>query len=208
VLTSGPSSTPSPSTIATSSATGAVACPRPSPEGGYPHQAPEIEKVLPASVAGRDLTRWSVRGRCWLELAITSPADIAPFVARFRTPTNPSPANDTDLVYGVAGRSNLSTDPPFFVYGAVRPTDEAELTLVLALLFGGGRFLDIADASDLSRYQEQTIAGKQVYVGTLGMLSQDIHQRGRPFLYQNDQYLFLVITDDDAWAAAAIGQLP
>ena len=58
------------------------------------------------------------------------------------------------------------------------------------------------------RNLQATIAGKQVYVGTADMLAQDTHQRGRPYLYQTDRYVFLVITDDDAWAAGAIGQLP
>ena len=55
---------------------------------------------------------------------------------------------------------------------------------------------------------QKTIAAKQVYVGTLDMLTQDTHQRGRPFLYQNDQYMFVVVTDDDEWAADAIASSP
>jgi hypothetical protein len=184
-----------------------VACPRPS-VGSYPHEAPEIEAVLPATVAGRTLTRWSVRGRCWLELMVKSPADINPFVAQFTTASNPNPVDDAKLVEGVAGRSNLQTDPPLFVYAAVRPADDAEVRLALDLLFGGAGFKDVAAAADLSHYQRETIAGKQVYVGTLDMLGQDIHQRGRPYLYENDQFVFVVVTDDNGWAADAIAQLP
>src|SRR5207249_5384560 len=88
--------------------------------GSYPHQAPEIEAVLPASVARRDLTRWSVRGRCWLELLVKTPGDIDPFVAQFKTPTNPNPVDDARLVYGVAGRADTQADPPYFVFAAVR----------------------------------------------------------------------------------------
>ena len=40
------------------------------------------------------------------------------------------------------------------------------------------------------------------------MLVQDEHQHGRPYLYQTDAYMFLLITDDDSWATDAIGQLP
>ena len=141
-------------------------------------------------------------------MLVTNPADIDPFVARYITPSNPHPIDDTTLVYGVAGRSDLTTDPPYFVYVAVRPQDDAEVALVLALLFGGAGFKDIAAAADLNTYQQKTIGGKQVYVGTLDMLGQDAHQRGRPFLYQNDQYLLLVIAGDDAWAADALNQLP
>ena len=175
--------------------------------GVFPHQAPEIEAILPASVAGRPLTRWSVRGRCWLEQVFSNQAAIDPFVAQFKTSANPNPIDDTNLVYGIAGRS-IETDPPFFVYAAVRPANNDEIGLVLALLFGGAGFHDIAGATDLSHYKAQTIAGKQVDVGTADMLTQDTHQRGRPYLYQTDQYMFLLITDQDAWAADAIGQLP
>jgi hypothetical protein len=111
-------------------------------------------------------------------------------------------------VYGVAGRSDTKSDPPFFVFAAVRPANDDEVQLALLLLFGGARFHDVALASLLAYYKSETIGGKQVYVGTPDMLDQDTHQRGRPFLYQNDQYMFLVITDDDAWAADAIAQLP
>ena len=140
--------------------------------------------------------------------AVSDPASIDPFVAQFKTSSNPNPIDDTNLVYGVAGRSDTKTDPPYFVYAAARPANNDEIDLVLYLLFGGARFHDIAAASDLTHYQAQTIAGKQVYVGTADMLAQDTHQRGRPYLYQSDQYVFLVITNDDAWAAGAIDQLP
>ena len=40
------------------------------------------------------------------------------------------------------------------------------------------------------------------------MVDQDVHQRGRPYFYETEDYLFLVLTDDDAWATDAIGQLP
>ena len=167
-----------------------------------------MEAVLPATVGGRALTRWSVRGRCWLELLITNPADIEPFLAQFRTASNPEPVSETGLVYGVAGRSDLSSDPPFFVYAAVRPTNDSEVALALALLFGGAGYKDVAAAADLNHYEPKTIAGKQVYVGTLDMLEQDTHQRGRPYLYQTNDYMFVVITDQDSWAADSLGQLP
>jgi hypothetical protein len=185
----------------------AVACPAPA-SGTSPHQAPEVEGILPSIVAGRPLTRWSVRGRCWLEEVVDTPAHIAEVVAEFTTSSNPDPIDDTNLVYGVAGRSDTKTDPPYFVYTAVRPPNNDEIAFVLFLLFGGAKFHDIEAATDLTHYRAQTIAGKQVYVGTADMLAQDTHQRGRPYLYQTDRYVFLVITDDDAWAAGAIGQLP
>jgi len=172
------------------------------------HQAPDIEAVLPPSVAGRSLARWSLRDRCWLEVALTTSADIDSFVAQAETPDDPNRIDLANLAYGVAGRSDTKVDPPFFVYGISRPFADDEVALALYLLFGGAGFHDIEAAMHFSTYEQRTIAGKEVYVGTADMLDQGEHQRGRPYLYQNDHDVFLVITDDDAWAADAIGQLP
>ena len=197
---------PSASVAATTPSADASACPTPA-AGIFPHQAPELEGALPSLVTAQPLIRWSVRGRCWLEEVFSDPARIDPFVAQFTTPGNPHPIDDANLVYGVAGRS-IDTDPPSIIYAAVRPANDDEIGLVLYLLIGGAGFHDIAAATDLTHYQSQTIAGRPVYVGTTDMLTQDTHQRGRPYLYQTDRYMFLVITDDDAWAADAISQLP
>lgn len=171
------------------------------------HQVPELEAVLPASVAGRQLARWSVRGRCWIEIAFNlPPAEIDAMIVELQASNDPHGGDLDHLTYGVAGRSVL-TDPPFFVFGAGRGTqDEVEATL--DLMFGLTGFTDVKNAPDLSLYEERTIAGKTVYVGRADMVRQSEHQRGRPYLYQTDEYMFLVITDDDAWAEDAIRQLP
>jgi hypothetical protein len=173
------------------------------------HQAPELEAQLPASVGGRALATWSLRGRCWLELALNGgPSDIDAFVAKFET------ANDRQLIdlahldYAVAGRSDTKADPPFFVFAAGRSRDDDEVRLATVLLFGGASFHDIATAGDLSLYERRTIARKDVYVGNTDMLGQTEHQRGRPYLYQNDDAMFLLITDEERWAEDALSQLP
>jgi hypothetical protein len=175
---------------------------------GLQHQAPEIEAVLPATVAGHALARWSVRGECWLELAYNTQTDIAAFLAAFTTAANPNPNDPAQLVYGVDGRSNTQTDPPYFVFAALRPQNSDEASAAMYLLAGLATYQDPSTAGDLTRYKQETIAGKKVYVGTLAMLAQSVHQRGKPYLYQTDQYTILVITDNDAWAADAIRQLP
>ena len=197
------------STAGSSSPASAAGCaPSPSALPVVSHQAPEVEAVLPASVAGRTLTRWSLRGQCWLELASgKTGSDLDQLVTSLQSAA-PHQLDLTNLAYGVAGRSDTHTDPPFFVYGAARPTDQAEIELAVQLLFSGAGFHDPYAGSDLRNYQKETIAGREVYLGTLDMLTQDEHQRGRPFLYQTDAFMFLVITDEDAWAADAIGQLP
>lgn len=173
------------------------------------HQAPELEALLPASVAGRALAKWSVRGSCWVQVVTgLPPAEIDEYLTQFEASNDPRSIDLAHLMYGVAGRSNTTEDPPSIVFGAARPQDADEGTVTLGFLLGGASFHDLDKAADLANYQERMIAGKQVYEGTVDMLTQGEHQRGRPYLYQTDDYLFVVITDDDAWAADALGQLP
>jgi hypothetical protein len=54
----------------------------------------------------------------------------------------------------------------------------------------------------------RTIAGKTVHAGSADMVEQNNHQRGIPYLYQGDGYMFLVLTDDPAWAEEALAALP
>jgi hypothetical protein len=206
---SGPSPTPSISVVETPSPSVGTCDPATTNFTDL-HQAPELEALLPGSVAGRSLARWSVRGRSWPELGSLTPSDIDSLLAPFENPSDPSHLALAQLTYGVAGRSDTKTDPPFFVFGAARPQTDDQIAVALFLMFGGAGFHspDPAKAADLTGYQEKTIAGKQVYVGTVDVLGQDEHQRGRPYLYQTDANMFLVITDDDSWAADAIGQLP
>jgi hypothetical protein len=171
------------------------------------HQAPDLEEALPAAVSGRALSKWSVRGRCWLELAL-SPGQIDQILALAALPSSSVIFNADNLATAVAGRMDTGRDPPFFVFGAERPRRQEEIDLALFLLFGTAGFHDVGNAWNLSRYEERTIAGKLVFVGNVDMLDQDEHQRGRPYLYQTDDYMFLVVTDDDEWAEDAIRQLP
>jgi hypothetical protein len=190
-----------PTAAGPSPSTSASACPM----GGPPHQAPEIEAMLPGIVDGRALSRWSVRGECWLELVI-DPGARGEIISWATTPANPDPVDPLQLVYGVAGRS-APTEPPYFVFAALRPPQD-DANLPLLLLLGGAGYRDIEAGMDLRNYQERTISGKRVHVGTPTMINQDRHQRGRPYLYQTETHMFLVLTDNDAWATDAIAQLP
>jgi hypothetical protein len=191
-----------PTAAGPSPSTSASAC----PVGSLPHQAPEIEALLPGIVAGRALSRWSVRGECWLELVV-DPGAREELISQATTPANPDPVDPLQLVYGVAGRSDTSTDPPYFVFVAFRP-EQPDAILPLLLLLGSAGYTDIAAGMDLQNYRQETIGGKQVHTGTPAMISQNSHQRGRPYLYQTETHMFIVITDDDAWAADAMAQLP
>jgi hypothetical protein len=173
------------------------------------HDVPDLERILPASVAGRRLAIWSVDGPCWLGMAtLGSGLDAKSLLGKFDSLSSEPPINLSDLGYAIAGRSDTTADPPYFVYAAKRPDAGNAIALTLVLMFGGASFHEPLVASDLGLYTEQTISGKDVFVGTPAMLDQTVHQRGQPYLYQTDTDLFLVITDDDVWAADALRQLP
>jgi hypothetical protein len=174
---------------------------------GMPHQAREIEALLPTTVAGRELTVWSVRGRCWLILAGIPADSIDELLSSVDKAADP-PFDLDHLTYGIAGRTDTAKDPPYFVFAAARTYNADEINLASWLMFGGAMFKDATAAGNLALYDEQTIAGRDVWVGTEDMLEQSTHQRGRPYLYQTETTMYLVITDDEAWAADAIRQLP
>ena len=136
-----------------------------------------------------------------------APIAVDDFVEGIETPGG-EPINLDNMAYAVAGRANTSTDPPYFVWAATKPVDDDELNLTLILLFGGAGYHDVAAGIDPRNYTQQTIAGKEVQVGTDDMLDQDDHQRGRPYFYETNDHVFVLVTDDDTWAADAIGQLP
>jgi hypothetical protein len=178
-------------------------------DGGLPHQAADLEALLPSSVANRNLSRWSLRGRCWLEvLAGRSPEEVEALLALFETPGDPHRIVAEHLAYGVAGRADPDVDPPYIVFGAVRPHDRDEITATTVLMLQGAGYEDVGDGADLRNYEVATIAGRSIHVGSIDMLKQDDHQRGRPHLYQTDDHMFIVVTDDEAWAEDAISQLP
>ena len=200
----GPSiSTSSPAPSPTSRGPSEPPCP--DMEAGFPHQAPELEAVLPATVSGRQLLKWSLRGRCWLQMAISDPARRDAFVKEFTSATNPNPVDDSRLVYAIAGRS-APDHPPYFVFAALSAENEEEFQLVTSLMIAGAGATDAAWTGDA--YQSKTLAGKEVAVGSEAMLRQDSHRRGRPYVYETHEYVFLLITDDDAWATDALRQLP
>jgi hypothetical protein len=168
------------------------------------HQAPELEAQLPEAVAGRELARWSIAGRCALDLIFGEvPGGVDGLLAGSDTPIDLAHIN-----YAVAGRSDTAKDPPYFANAASRPIDENEIDLNLALLLGGGGFDDLSVGFELKGFDKRTIGGKEVFVGTAAMLTQNQHQRGRPYLYQTDDTMFLIITDDEAWAREALAALP
>ncbi len=138
-------------------------------------------------------------------MAISDPALREKAVRDSTSADNPSPVDDTRLVYAIAGR-RASGDPPNFVFAALSSANDTEYGLVMGLLLGGAGATDAA--YDSKAYQTKTLAGKEVFVGTEAMLRQDSHQSGRPYLYETEKYVFLLVTADETWATDALRQLP
>jgi hypothetical protein len=136
------------------------------------------------------------------------PSEFDGLLGELETAEEPRPVDVSSLTYAVAGRSDTKADPPYFVFAAARGPTDKEITIALLLMFGSADFAHPFGAGDLSGYEARTLGGKQVYVGTVEMLGQSVHQRGRPYLYQDEDYMYLIIADDEAWAADAIAQLP
>jgi hypothetical protein len=176
-----------------------------------PHQALELERMLPREVSGRPLTRWSMRGRCALQsVAGSVPGGVDALLADVETPGTP-PIDVDQIAQAIAGRTDPVADPPYIIFAAARPLDEDETNLNLLLLLGGAGFNDIgmaAFANGLDGFDEQEISGKQVYVGTVDMLDQDDHQRGLPYLYETDDAMFALVTELATWAEEALSKLP
>lgn len=181
----------------------AVACTAPTPSDlptVSSHDAPEIEALLPESVAGRRLVIWSVRGDAALRLWGLSLGKIE----TIRDQMVSMGAVPDDVVQATAGRSDLA-DPPYFVLAFRIPAAAADL-------LGGYATAAAGFTRDTGEWQleRRTIAGKGVDVGPVDLLVQSEHQRGRPYLYWSLALDtgFIVITDDETWAEEAIRQLP
>ena len=172
----------------------------PSPPGNLSvHGAPALEGLLPASVAGHPLSLFSWAGPDWIE-EILSDEGVDAVLAEFATPES-GPIDPSHL----AAAAGL--DPPYAVYAATRPLAVSEADLATFLLILGAGYKDPVRI-DLSMYAPRTMAGRVVFVGSESMVNQDEGHRGKPYLYQTDTTMYIVLTDDDAWAEDAISQLP
>jgi hypothetical protein len=184
---------------ATPEGTGAPLASGPS---GLPHQAPEVEALAPASVNGLPLTTWSVKGAGWLELAGLSAADSA----ALRKDVAEAGGSIDDFAQVISGRTSVENDPPYFIYIYRVPGPSAAFDAVLPLILGTAGW---KSGLEPDKFQTATLGGKQVHVGTVDMLAQSEHQKGRPYWYELDaETLAIVITDKEAWAADALSKLP
>jgi len=160
-----------------------------------PHDDPELESQLPAAVAGRQLERWSKRGAAAFapDGRALSPGDAA---SLDRDLGAMGIALD-DVSMAVAGRAAPS-DPPHLIQAwrfGKRPAAEMPLDMTL-------------DVKGLGGWQLGVLGGKAVARGTIDMLRQTSHARGRPYVVRSDHVQFSIATDDEGWAEEVCRLLP
>jgi hypothetical protein len=166
------------------------------------HQDAELEGLLPPSVAGRQLTRWSLAGACWL-WAMNDPETAG----QIETDARSEGVLIDDVSFGMDGRTDPDADPPYMVQGVRVPDHDATVQFALSVLAANVGFVSL-DEFWSGDFELRTIGGKEILVGASTMLVQDEHQRGMPYMYDAGEYVFIVVTDDEAWAIEAISQLP
>lgn len=193
--TAGAPATSTPPTNAPASTPGpALVGPSPTLAPGYPHEAVDVEALLPAVVGSQQLIRWSADGRSYFE--IVRSADPRNLSAIRGLLASRGQGRD-DIIYAHAGRATLA-DAPFYV-GAFRFRGVQASTMPLGFA--------IAPAPS-NRWKMTNLSGRLVHVGTTEMVLQDQHVRGRPYVYNVGDIRFIVITDSEAWAADAVRQFP
>ena len=159
-----------------------------------PHEAPEVEQLLPAKIAGKPLTTWSYHGENWLTcLGTGTAADIAAFDAELAA----QGLSLKDISVATGGRSDTASDPPYLIHAymmAGQPGSYWPPTFAV-------------DHPDAAGFRETVIEGKTVLVGDTAAVEQTEHQRGRPYIWNSPTVHYVIITDDEAWAAEALRSL-
>jgi hypothetical protein len=171
--------------------------------GNFPHNAPALEALLPKTVAGRDLTIWSVAGWCWVQIGVGAEG-----LANFRPVASAQSLQVETMQYALAGRSSVEDDPPYFVHVMRYPEDQPTNEVAIYLFFLGAIGVLDPESFDFSALPSQIVGGKEVLIGAPELFAQDEHSRGGGYFYDAGDYLFAVVTDDEAWAGDALSQLP
>jgi hypothetical protein len=161
-----------------------------------PHQDPLLEILLPATVSGQRLLRWSVVG--WEALGLSGPIE---------------PAEMEEIEADLADRGLAIDDASQAFAGRAGAGDPAYS--VLAVRLTGSRAADlppwvgVADEATASTgWTTIEIADRVVRRGTPEMVGQDEHVRGTPYAYDRGDVRFVVTSDRDDWVEAALRQLP
>jgi len=166
-----------------------------------PHDATDLESMLPAAVGGRTLVRWSAAGpNFWQALG----GDRVQ--ADWQTDLANAGASANEIEMAVAGRERTS-DPPYIIW-ALR---FGKLTGAQLRAPGPSALAMAAmhvDANQGENWGDRTFGGKRVLIGHRAMVNQDRHHRGIPMVYMAPSAIYALIADDEAWAEEAIRALP
>ncbi len=169
-----------------------------------PHDDPGLEARLPKAVKGRELASWSLAGWCWVEESFGSGDGFA----RAASEIHESGVDINELRIALVGRGDTRNDPPYFVWVIQVPASQDADALAVYLLAGAMGAVDPTHFADDRTWKALTVGGKKVQVGSAELVDQSDHQRGKPYIYETDSYLFAILADDPAWAADALRQLP
>jgi hypothetical protein len=154
-----------------------------------PHDAPELEAVLPRSIQGRPIATWSMAGLSWPSYAADQPPHEAErLINEDVAAVGGNPINFDNLGIAIGGRTDTETDPPYFVWVAKRPVAEEEIELTMFLMFSGAGFVDPAGADDLDRYDKRTI-GREAGVRRFGRDGRAGRPPARPTLALSERRL-------------------
>ena len=161
----------------------------------YPHQDPELEAMLPCVVGGRTLVRWSVRGVDYFRMS--GPIGDADLAAIDEELVGMGLTLD-DVSVAFAGRADIEGNPPWGAQAVrFRGIPAADLPLGMSTAY-----------PEAGTFTPTTLAGRSVHRGTPEMVIQDEHLRGQPYVILVGDVHVTVTTEDEAWAAEAIDQVP
>ncbi len=159
-----------------------------------PHDAPELEKQVPTMIAGRPLAIWSVHGARMITcISGGTASDVADLAAALAA----DGLSLDDLSVVIAGRTDVATDPPYFILAynlAGHPGSEFPSTVSI-------------DHPDAVAFHEADLEGKHVLVGEMAGMDQSDHSRGRPYVWNSPTTHYLIVTDDERWAAEVLRAL-
>jgi hypothetical protein len=194
-----PTSTPAPSLTASPSPDPPESpAPSPSPaetvSADLPHQAPDLEALLPTSVAGRAMARGSVRGLQAFSFAGFATEEDYYAIERIAGAHGRS-IDDFELA--TAGHGDADAAPPYYVNAyRLRGLQGRDLPRTTGL-----------DFPDLGTWRTDVLGGHKLFVGDATMFDQAAESHLRPYVWNDGPVHWLIVTDDDAWAAEVLAGL-
>jgi hypothetical protein len=148
-----------------------------------PHDNPQLELEMPQTALGMPLCTWSISGKA---------AKAEPLLADVGADAIAQGAvlgvSVDSISIVVSGRA-VAEDPPY---------------IVTAVEYRGAAVSDLA--SSMAKWPIVTVAGRTLRVSDQPEIPG--HAEGTTYLYLSDDTVWYVITDDPAWLADVVAQLP